>query len=102
MRRAYRAGRQNHLAATTCTAQLAVLTPAYAVRALAAQFQPLHKTASFKLQVFPVQYRLEKSARRRPAAATFLVDVKIGNAFVVAGIEVLNCRNAILICRRAK
>ncbi len=41
-------------------------------------------------QIRAPQCRLQKSARGRPAAPTFLIDVEIGNPFVVAAIEVLD------------
>src|SRR5690349_24011890 len=43
-----------------------------------------------------MQHRLEESARRRPASSAFLVDVKIADALVVAGVEVDCGRYAVL------
>ena len=49
-----------------------------------------------------MQHRLEKSARRRPSPAALLVDVKIADALVVAGVEILDGRDAVLVRCRAE
>src|SRR4029077_11730244 len=97
VRRADGAGREDHLAAATSTAHFAVLPPVHTGRALAIQFQSLNQTAGCELEVFTMQHRLEKSARRRPSAAPLLVDVKITDALVVAGVEILDGRDAVLV-----
>ncbi|MEH2516202.1 hypothetical protein V1279_001775 [Bradyrhizobium sp. AZCC 1610] len=48
----------------------------------------------FQPQVIAVQHRLEKAARRRPAAAALLVDVEIAHPFIVAGVEIRNAPDA--------
>src|SRR5665647_589356 len=96
MRRADRTGRQNHLAAATRAAQGPVLPPAHAGGAAAREFQALDQTAGFEPEVFPMQHWLEKAARGGPAPAKLLVDVEIADAFVVAGVEIVHRRNAIL------
>src|SRR5262245_1453158 len=102
MRRTDRAGSQHYFAAASGTAQLAVLAPAHADRTLAVQLHRFDKATGLKLKVFPLENRLQETARRRPAPAPLLVDMKIADAFVVAGIEVLNRWNAVLVCRRTK
>ncbi len=67
----------------------------------AVEHQPFDQTAGFQPQVLPVQHRLEESARRRPAPAALLVDVEIAGAFVVAGVEVVDRRDAVLRRRLA-
>src|SRR5206468_730396 len=51
----------------------------------------------FQPQIGTVQYRLEKPARGRPAAAPLLVDVEIADAFIVASIEIGNAADAHLL-----
>jgi hypothetical protein len=75
------------------------LAPAYAGYALPVEFQRLDEATGFELKVFPVQHRFEKTTRGRPAAAAFLVDVEVANPLVVAGIEILDRRDAILVRR---
>src|SRR5262249_26469977 len=93
---------EDHFSAAMCAAQVAVLPPAHAGRALAIQFQTLDQTAGFKLEVLPVQHRLEKPARRRPSASTLLIDVEVTDTLVVAGVEILDGGIAVLVRRRAE
>src|SRR6185369_2285078 len=95
-------GRENDLAATAGAAKFATLPPAHAHRALAIQFKSFDQTARFEAKVSPMQHRLEKTTRRRPAPAPLLVDVEITDAVVVACVRVLNGRNSILVCRFTK
>src|SRR5258707_11393329 len=99
MRRPDSSGREDHLTTASRAALLAVLAPAHAGYALPVEFQRLDETPGFELKVFSVQHGLEKTARGRPAAAAFLVDVEVANPLVVAGIEILDCRDAILVRR---
>ena len=54
VRRADSAGSKDHLAAASRITQLAVLPPAHAGRALAAQLQSFNKTAGFELKILPM------------------------------------------------
>ncbi len=55
------------------------------------------QAAGFQPQVLPVEHRLEKAARRRPAPAALLVDVVGAGAFVVAGVEIVDPLDAGLL-----
>ena len=50
--------------------------------------------AGLKMQVRPLEDRLQERCRRAPAPAAALVDLEIGRAFVVAAIEVVDLRDA--------
>src|SRR5262249_54401167 len=98
VRRADGSRREDHLPAATRAALFAILTPTHADRPFAVQLQSLNQTAEFKLQILPVQHRLEKPARCRPSAALLLVDVEITDALIVTSVEILDGRNAVLVC----
>src|SRR5262245_41698377 len=102
MRRTDCAGGKYHFTAALGTPQLAVLAPAYRRRSLSIQFHRFDKAAGFEPEVRPVQDRLQESACGRPASAAFLVHVKIANAFVIAGIEILDRRDSVLVCCSAE
>ena len=102
MRRTDRAGGKYHLTATSGAPQVAVLAPAHPRRSPSIQFHRFDKTAGFEPKVRPVQDRLQEPACGRPAPAAFLVHVKIANAFIIAGIEILDRWDSVLICRGAE
>ena len=52
-----------------------------------------HQNPRLHDKVGAVQHGLQKAARRAVAAAVFLVDVEIGAAVVVAGVEILDAGN---------
>ena len=60
----------------------------------AVEDDPLDMHAGFEPQVGAVQDRLEEAARRAPAPAALLVDLEVGGALVVAGVEVVDLRDA--------
>ena len=64
------------------------LPPAHADGAAAVEHHALDQTAGLQPQIGAMQRRLEEGARRRPAPAALLVDVKGAAPFVVAGVEV--------------
>src|SRR4029077_15102176 len=100
--RADRAGRENDLAPGARGLARAVLAPGHAGRAPAVELDALGEAAGFDPKVRPVEHRLPKSARRRPAPPAPLVDVEITGAFVVAAIEIVDRRDAVLLRRLAK
>ena len=102
LRRADRAGRHDHLAAAARELRLAVLPEAHAVGALAVERHGFDQALRLEPQVLPVEHRLEKAARRRPAPAALLVDVVGAGAFVVAGVEVVDPLDAGLLGGRAE
>src|SRR5438093_1104057 len=57
-------------------------------------YQALDQRVLFETQIGPCQRGLEKTARRGPAPAALLVDVKIAHTFIVAGIEIGNSWDA--------
>jgi hypothetical protein len=101
LRRADRTGRHDDLTAATGRALNAILLPAHAGGALAIKQQTFDQTAGFQPQILPAQDRFKEPARRRPAPPALLVDVEIAGARVVAGVEVLHRRNAVLRRRLA-
>ena len=70
--------------------------------ALAVEHDALHQAAGLEPQVRPLQRRLEKAARRRPAPPAMLVDVERARALVVAGIEIRDAPDAGLLGRLAE
>ena len=90
LRRAERAGRQDHFAAAAGAATSAVLAPAHADGTLAGKLDALDQTTGLEPQVRPIEHRLEEAARGRPAPPEFLVDVEIARALVVAGVEIVD------------
>ena len=90
MRRADRAGGEDHFAAAARGLGDAVLTPAQARGALAVEHDGFDQAAGFEPQIRPLERRFEKCARRRPAPAALLVDVEGTDALVVAAVEVGN------------
>src|SRR6185437_7129998 len=96
MRRADRAGGENDLAAAARLSRHAVLAPAHPGGALAGELKSFRQTTGFEPEIFPMQRRFEKAARRRPAPPALLIDVEIADALVVAGIEIVYRRNAVL------
>src|SRR5262249_15866894 len=81
----------------TRAAQDAVLPPADAGCTLAGEFDAFDQTACFKPEVLPVEHRLQEAARRRPAPAAPLIDMKVADALVAAGVRIGNVRDAVLI-----
>src|SRR5215218_8899082 len=79
-----------------------VLTPAHADRAPLLELDGFGEAAELEPQVRPVQHRHEEATRRRPAAAALLRHLVIGRALVVAGIEIVDRRDAGLCRRLAK
>ena len=100
MWRADRAGSEDDFTAASSTAQFSALPPAHTHRALSVQFKSFDETACFEAEICSMQYGLQEATRRGPSPAAPLIDVKIANAFVVAGIEIFNGRYSVLICRR--
>src|SRR5581483_5882867 len=87
--------------AAACRTHGAVLAEANGGGTLSVENKTLDKTTGFQPQVRTGQHRLEKAARRRPAPPTLLVDVEITGAFVVAGVEIHDFRDAVLRRRLA-
>ena len=96
LRRTDRASREDHLALRLRAPRLAILPPNHAGGAAAIECDALGEASGLDAQVRAVHHRLEKAARRRPAAAHALVDVEICRAFIVAAIEVVDLLDAIL------
>src|SRR3954469_5368669 len=48
--------------------------------------------AGLEPEIGPVQHRLEEAPRRAPAPTALLVDLEVGRALVVAGVEVFDRR----------
>src|SRR5207302_5589992 len=90
LRRADRARRQDDLAPAARLARLAVLAPAHARRALAVERNAFDQASGLEPQVRPMQHRLEKAARRRPAPAALLVHMEVAGALVVAAVEIID------------
>ena len=101
LRRADRARRQDHLAAAFRTSQHTILPPAHAGRTFPCEVDAFGEAAGFKPEILPVQHRLQETARGGPAPAHLLIDVEIADAFVVAGVEVRDGRDAVLVRRFA-
>src|SRR5690606_284614 len=93
-RRADRAGAENNFAAGARLDLLWPLPEHDADRAAVLDEQAVDQHVGFEPQIWTVQHRLEEAARRRPAPATFLVDVEVADALVVAGVEVGNLADA--------
>src|SRR3974377_806853 len=74
----------------------AALPPSPPDGPFAGKRETLNQTASFQPQIPSMQHRLEEAARRRPAAPALLVDVKVADALIVAGVEIVDCGNAVL------
>src|SRR5262245_11745015 len=98
VRRADGARCQDHLATAACDALLAILLPPDSGDAPARPLQSFDKATGLKLKVLPMQNRLEESTRGRPTPAALLIDVEVADAFVVAGVEVIDGGNAVLVC----
>ena len=86
--RSDRAGAQDHLALGARLDDLAALHEAHAGGAAVLDDQPVDQHVRFEPQVGPLQRRLQKAARRRPAPPALLVDVEIADALIVAGVEI--------------
>src|SRR5690242_509442 len=93
-----RAGGENDLAAGTRLDHLVSFTETHADRALAREDQSIDQHVGLEPHVGPVQRRLEKAARRRPAPAAPLIDMEEADAFVVSSVEVSNSRDTHLGC----
>jgi hypothetical protein len=63
--------------------------------------KPVDEHVFLKPQIGALQGWLEEAARRRPAAAALLIDMKIADALVVAGVEIRNFSNPHLLGRIA-
>src|SRR5262245_38949674 len=74
--RADGAGRQDDLAAAARRADNAVLAPAHAGSPRAVEQHRFDEAVGLEPQVLSAEHGLEKTARRRPAPASLLVDVK--------------------------
>ena len=57
-------------------------------RAPVLENRALDLDAGLEPEIGPVQHRLEEAPRRAPAPAALLVDLEVGRALVVAGVEV--------------
>src|SRR5262249_8371445 len=96
------AGGKYDFSAATRATRFLILPPTHTADAPAIHLKRFDEAAGFELQVFPVQHRLQKAARRRPSSPALLVDMEITNPLVIAGVEVLDRGNAVLIRRLAK
>ena len=92
--RSDRAGAQDHFALGAGLDGFAALHEAHADGAAVLDDQTVDQHILLEPQIGTLQRRLEKAARRRPAPSALLVDVKIADALVVAGIEVRNLADA--------
>src|SRR5215213_7419667 len=52
------------------------------------EHEPIDQHIFFEPQIGPLQSRLQKAARRRPAPSALLIDMEITDALIVAGVEV--------------
>src|SRR5262249_9173506 len=102
LRRADRSGAENHGTAALRPARLAVLPPDDAAGPFAVEPDALDQTPGLEPQIFPMQNRLEKAARRGPASPALLVDVEIAGSLVVAAVEVVDRLDAGLLRRQAE
>ena len=93
-RRADRAGRQHDLAGRLRLEGLAVAAILQRDGAPVLDRDPVDHHAGHNLQVRPVQDRLQEAACRAPAPPALLVDLEIGRALVVAGVEVVDLGHA--------
>src|SRR5215203_2965768 len=101
LRRADGAGGKDHLAGGAGEMALAVAPEQDAGRAPALENRALDLDAGLEPEIGPVQHRLEEAPRRAPAPAALLVDLEVGRALVVAGVEVFDRRDAGRRRRRA-
>src|SRR5882757_2063957 len=94
MRRADCAGGQNDGAGGANLDGLAVAPKHDAAYTAVLDDQSFDENVHLKVQIPARECGLQKTSGRGPAPAAFLVDVKIGDTFVIAAIEVLDGRNA--------
>ena len=94
LRRADGAGGKNDFTARFRLDDLSFAHIAQSDGALAGEHDAFDLRARDHSQIGTIENRLQKTARRAPAAAGFLVHLKIGGAEIVAGIEIPHFRNA--------
>src|SRR5665213_234701 len=102
LRRADRARGQDHLARRLGIARDTVLHELDADRVLALEPDAARLSMRDDREVGPVQHGPQEGARRIPAHATTLIDVKIAAAFVVAAVEIVDLGDADLRRRLAE
>src|ERR1700754_4450341 len=91
--RSDRAGAENDLAFCIGLDDLSALNKAHAGGAAVLDDEAIDQHVLFKTQIGAAQYGFQKSARRRPASAALLVDMKIADALIIAGVEIRNFAN---------
>ena len=96
------AGSEDDLAAAARGSQLAAAPPTHAGGTAAIEHDGFDQATGLKPQIAAMERRLEEGARRRPAPAALLVDVKGAAALVVAGVEVRHRFDAGLLGGRAE
>src|SRR5258706_7299301 len=92
--RSDRAGAQDHLAFCAGLDYFAASREAHADGAAVLDDEAIDQHVLCEMQIRTLQRGLQKTSRRRPAAATLLVDVEIANTLIVAGGEIRNLPDA--------
>src|SRR5205085_10481584 len=90
LRRADRAGGEDHLAANACDLGPIIAAKTHAGRATIFDRDAFDQTIGQEPQVWPVEHLLQETARRRPSASALLVDVELKGPPVGAAVETTN------------
>ncbi len=101
LRRADRAGAQDHLAFGAGLDDFAASGEAHAGGAAVLDDEAVDQHVLFEAQIGALQRGLQEASCRRPAASALLVNVEIADALIVAGVEIRNFPNSHLFRRVA-